>query len=105
MAQPNHPPFIADAAGSAGVSIQPAAGAPPPKDLIASRPSASPAAPAGALPADLFPNRPQQARPASQPHVTPDPASKIAGTPFKDTASPGQPPTSTSKPFKNLRDR
>lgn len=104
MAQPNHPPYIADAAGSAGVSTTPAAGGAPPKDLFANRAtSQASAAPAGTLPGDLFPNRPQ--KPHGDKPGAPDAKSVVPGgtVPTKDTPAPG---TSTArtlsqpKPFK-----
>lgn len=100
MAQ-DHPPFIADAAGSAGVSTKPAAGGAPPKDLVASK-NDRPTAPAGTLPDELFPNPTQQARPKGKAHVSPDPASVVGGAPFKDSPPPAQAtarPLSMPKPF------
>lgn len=104
MADQNHPSFVADAAGSAGVSTKPASGGAPPKDLFPNRnASPAPASPAGTLPAELFPMRRQEAR-TSNPHASPDPASVVPGTfPHQDTPAPGMPHARTlsmPKPFK-----
>lgn len=104
MADQNHPSFIADAAGSAGVSTSPAKAGPPPKDLFPNRgSSAASASPAGTLPEDLFPMRRQEAR-TSKPGASPDPASVVPGQfPRKDDPAPGVSTARTlsqPKPFK-----